>query len=100
MYVRLVTVDDGLPAFQLCLGRVGGALARLKHGDHDGRRVVGIGGDVEPEGAVEGQGSRQVGCDQPNGGRNDGHVSTVRNSAADVLSKSDIPESRFAQLSA
>ena len=34
MYVRLVSIDNGFPAVRLCIGGVGSALPRLKHGDH------------------------------------------------------------------
>jgi hypothetical protein len=34
MYVRLVSLDDGFPAFRLCVGDIGSGFPRLKHGDH------------------------------------------------------------------
>lgn len=45
MYVRLVSIDHGFPAIRLCIRGAGGALARLEHGDHYWRRVVGIRSD-------------------------------------------------------
>ena len=40
MYVRLVSIDDRLPAIGLCIGGTGSALPRFKHGYHYGGGVV------------------------------------------------------------
>ena len=40
MYVRLVSIDDGLPAIGLCIGGARSALPWLKHGYHYGGSVI------------------------------------------------------------
>lgn len=42
MYVRLVSIDDSFPTIRVCIGGVGSALPRLKHGDYYWRGVIGI----------------------------------------------------------